>query len=107
MSAYTSNASLGVSNLRYIDLQSIQFSVRTYLPQSFAVVSLLVSTILEFSSLLLFHRVGLNYISAGPATLIFSILYQYWRIFPSSYHFRIFGLPLNNKSFLYILVLQV
>lgn len=62
---------------------------------------------MELISLLLFHRVGLNCIFAGPVTVTFSILYQYSRIVPASYHFRIFGLALTNKSFFYILVLQV
>jgi len=74
---------------------------------SFALVSTLLSTILEFLSLILFHRVGLNYITSGPSTLIFNLLYQYSRIVPSVYNFRVFGVPLNNKSFSYILALQL
>ena len=70
-------------------------------------VSALLSTTLEFLSLILFHRVGLNYIAMGPAPLVFSMLYQYARIVPSAYNFRIFGVPLNSKSLLYILALQV
>ncbi|KAF9006730.1 hypothetical protein BDQ17DRAFT_1352282 [Cyathus striatus] len=74
---------------------------------SFAVVSLLMSTLLEFVALLLFHRVGLNYFALGPAALIFSILYQYSRIIPSTYKFRVFGLSLSNKSMFYFLALQM
>lgn len=43
----------------------------------------------------------------GPSTLLFSILYQYYRIVPQVYTYRIFGVPLNNKSVLYFLALQV
>lgn len=75
--------------------------------QSFAIVSTLMSTILEFSSLILLHRVGINHIPAGPIALMFSILYQWYRLVPTAYHFRIFGVPLSNKSFLYILAAQV
>ncbi|KAF8659125.1 hypothetical protein AX16_001895 [Volvariella volvacea WC 439] len=74
---------------------------------SFAIVTLLLVTILEFLALLLFHRLGLNYIALGPAGLLFAILHQYHRIVPSIYHYRIFGLPLTNKSFTYVLALQL
>ncbi|KAJ7098644.1 hypothetical protein B0H15DRAFT_585618 [Mycena belliarum] len=74
---------------------------------SFAVVSTLLATLLEFVALVLFHRAGLNFIPSGPTTLLFNIVYQYSRIVPSSYSFRIFGLPLTNKSFTYILALQL
>jgi hypothetical protein len=56
---------------------------------------------------MLFHRVGLNHVAMGPSALIFAILYQYSRIVPSTYSFRIFGVPLNNKSLVYLLALQV
>jgi len=75
--------------------------------QSFAVVSTLLATIIEFLSLLLFHRAGLNHIASGPSALVFSILYQYTRIVPSAYHFRIFGVPLSNKIFTYVIASQV
>ncbi|KAJ7055015.1 hypothetical protein C8F01DRAFT_1211684 [Mycena amicta] len=74
---------------------------------SFAVISTLLSTVLEFLSLVLLHRTGLNHIPSGPSTLIFSIIYQYARIVPSAYDLRIFGLPLTNKSFTYIFALQL
>ncbi|KAK7469390.1 hypothetical protein VKT23_003865 [Stygiomarasmius scandens] len=74
---------------------------------SFAFVSTVLSILLEFLSLILFHRAGLNYIPAGPFGLLFSILYQYSRIIPSVYDFRIFGVPLNNKSFIYFLAMHL
>ncbi|KJA29654.1 hypothetical protein HYPSUDRAFT_31612 [Hypholoma sublateritium FD-334 SS-4] len=74
---------------------------------SFAFVSLVVSTLLELLSILLFHRIGINHIAMGPSTLLFSILYQYYRIVPHVYTYRIFGVPLNNKSVLYFLALQL
>lgn len=73
---------------------------------SFAIVSVLLSIILEFISLLLFSRLGFNYISCGPSPLLFSILHQYSRVVPTVYHLRIFGVPLSNKSFTYLLALQ-
>ncbi|KAF5393121.1 hypothetical protein D9757_001131 [Collybiopsis confluens] len=74
---------------------------------SYVVVSILLSTILEFLSLLVFHRVGLNQLSSGPLCLVFSILYQYARIIPPVYEFRIFGLALSNKSYIHTLGLQL
>ncbi|KAJ7506593.1 hypothetical protein B0H11DRAFT_2219285 [Mycena galericulata] len=74
---------------------------------SFAVISTLLATLLEFISLILFHRAGLNFIPSGPSSLIFSIIYQYSRVVPSAYSFRIFGLPLTNKSFTYVFALQL
>ncbi|KAF8558719.1 hypothetical protein OG21DRAFT_1503672 [Imleria badia] len=74
---------------------------------SFAIVSTLMSTILEFSSLILLHRIGINHIPSGPTALVFSILYQWYRLVPSAYQFRIFGVPLSNKSFTYILASQL
>ncbi|KAJ3835041.1 hypothetical protein F5878DRAFT_664230 [Lentinula raphanica] len=74
---------------------------------SFLVVSTLLSTLLEFISLLLFHRIGLNHLSSGPLTLVFSILYQYSRIIPPIYEFRVFGVSFSNKTFIYVLALQL
>ncbi|KAJ4479008.1 hypothetical protein J3R30DRAFT_3473292 [Lentinula aciculospora] len=74
---------------------------------SFILVSTLLSTLLQFISLLLFHRVGLNHLSSGPLTLVFSILYQHSRIVPPTYKFRVFGVAFSNKSFMYTLALQL
>jgi hypothetical protein len=75
--------------------------------QSFLFVSFLVATLLQFITIMLFHRVGINHISLGPMAVLFSILYQYSRIIPPAYTYRIFGIPLNNKSMNYILAFQV
>jgi|SRR6267154_490106 len=75
--------------------------------KSFNVVSVLLATILEFLALILFHNVGINQISSGPSALAFSILYQWYRLIPPAYHFRIFGMAASNKAFVYILASQV
>lgn len=67
----------------------------------------MLATIFEFLSLLVFHRAGLNHIASGPSALVFSILYQYSRVVPSAYQFRIFGVSLSDKTFNYVLALQV
>ncbi|KAF9534598.1 hypothetical protein CPB83DRAFT_842583 [Crepidotus variabilis] len=74
---------------------------------SFTFVSLLVATLLELSTLLLFHRAGLNQFAFGPTALVFSILYQYSRIVPPVYTYRVFNVPLNNKSMNYLLAFQL
>ncbi|KAG6891319.1 hypothetical protein C0992_009200 [Termitomyces sp. T32_za158] len=75
-------------------------------PQSFTLVSTALASLLELASLILFHPAGLNTIPTGPTALVFSILYQYSRIVPATYTYRVFGLPLNNKSLLYLLAAQ-
>ncbi|KAF9057827.1 hypothetical protein BJ165DRAFT_1521171 [Panaeolus papilionaceus] len=74
---------------------------------SFLTVSLLVSTLLEFVTLMFLHRFGLNQIAMGPSVMIFNLLYQYSRIVPPIYRYHIFGVELNNKSLQYLLGLQL
>ncbi|KIJ69871.1 hypothetical protein HYDPIDRAFT_171835 [Hydnomerulius pinastri MD-312] len=74
---------------------------------SFTIVSALMATILEFLTLILLHRVGVNHIPSGPSAVVFSILYQWSRLVPPAYHFRIFGVPLSNKIFTYVLASQL
>ena len=75
--------------------------------QSFCAVSLVTSTLLEFASLLLLNRFGLNVLPSGPIPLVFSILYQYFRLVPEAYHFRILGVTLSDKFWVYGTALQV
>lgn len=76
---------------------------------SFLVVSTLLVTALELLSLLALHRLGpsLNVIPSGPVGLAFSLVYQYFIFVPATYHFRVFGVTLSNKLFLYILALEL
>ena len=100
--------SLGAWNMRWVFSSFVlsQFikKISTFLLQSFAFVSMFMATLLEFISLILFHRAGLNHISVGPSALIFSVIYHYSRIVPAVYNFRIFGFPLINKSINYLAV---
>lgn len=73
---------------------------------SFTFVSVLLATIFEFLALVLFHGIGLNHITMGSSPLVFSILYQYARIVPPAYRYRIFGISLTSKSILYLLAIQ-
>lgn len=83
------------------------------------------SAVLCCLSLVLLHRFGLNSVPAGPYGLIFSLcvssrpstfllvriadsrLWQYHRTVPSLYAFKVCGVPLSSKTFVYILTLQV
>lgn len=75
--------------------------------KAFSVTSVITSTLLEFAGLLLFNRLGFNVIPAGPTALVFSILYQFARLVPHAYTFKIFGVTFTNKIFMYILAFQV
>ena len=48
-----------------------------------------------------------NNIPAGPSAIVFSTLYQYFRLVPEAYHFRIFGVTLSDKFWVYGTALQV
>jgi len=74
-------------------------------PQSFLAVSTLVVTVLELLSLLALHQFGftLNAIPSGPVGLAFSLVYQFFRLVPTTYHFRVLGVAFSNKVFLFVL----
>ncbi|KAG0187667.1 hypothetical protein DFQ28_005979 [Apophysomyces sp. BC1034] len=74
---------------------------------AFVFLALLISTFLEVGVLVSGARLGLRSIPGGPYALIFAMLYQYHRIIPITYRFRIFGMTLNDKMFVYILALQI
>lgn len=48
-----------------------------------------------------------NYVPAGPTAVVFSILYQYFRLVPEAYHFRILGVTLSDKFWVYGTAMQV
>ncbi|WWC61273.1 uncharacterized protein I303_103854 [Kwoniella dejecticola CBS 10117] len=81
------------------------FGSRKY--ASFVLVSSLVSTLLASIVIILGHRFGLNSIPAGPYGIIFSLLWQQYRIFPSLYHFKLLGIEVSSKAFNWILALQL
>ncbi|PCH40949.1 hypothetical protein WOLCODRAFT_137098 [Wolfiporia cocos MD-104 SS10] len=79
---------------------------------SFIIVTMLVSTITTFLSLLLLHTsptVGnlFNYIPCGPFAIVYSILYQHVRLVPQAYQWRLFGLTVNDKATTYLLAAQL
>ncbi|KAF7722722.1 hypothetical protein EC973_002815 [Apophysomyces ossiformis] len=74
---------------------------------AFVFLALLISTFLELGILVSAAKLGLRSIPGGPYALIFAMLYQYHRIVPITYRFRIFGITFNDKMFVYILALQI
>ncbi|KZS97795.1 hypothetical protein SISNIDRAFT_546844 [Sistotremastrum niveocremeum HHB9708] len=74
---------------------------------SFVFVSTALSATLLFAALLLFHGLSLNTVPPGPFALVFAILYQYHRLVPSSYDYRIFLVTFSNKSHIYLLATQL
>ncbi|OCH94275.1 hypothetical protein OBBRIDRAFT_769970 [Obba rivulosa] len=78
---------------------------------SFILVTFLMSIISTFLSLLFlqaFPHVGalFNSIPCGPFALIFSVMYQYMRVVPPAYHFKVFGLDLTDKIWAYAIAGQ-
>ncbi|KAF8681303.1 Rhomboid family [Rhizoctonia solani] len=92
---------IGLADVRYyFQLQLSPHISRDH--QSFLIAAALVSTLLNFSFLIALHRFGLNYIPAGPIAILFAIIYQYERLVPSAYNFRILGITMSNKAFTYL-----
>lgn len=58
-------------------------------------------------ALALGSSLGLDYLPAGPYTLVFSILYNFDKTVPASYIFKLFGMSFTSKSLLYLLSLQL
>lgn len=48
-----------------------------------------------------------NHIPAGPTAIIFSILYQYYRVVPEAYEFKVFGITMSDKIWVYASASQV
>ncbi|ORX39734.1 hypothetical protein BD324DRAFT_614782 [Kockovaella imperatae] len=72
------------------------FGPRKY--ASFVLVSSLVSTVFSLMALVFLHKFGLRYIPAGPYGVLFSLLWQHYRIIPTLYTYRILGIELSDKA---------
>ena len=57
--------------------------------------------------LALTSRFGVTRIPGGPSALVFSILYNYSRVVPSVYRYRIMGVTFTDKLNMYIIALAV
>ncbi|EMD40510.1 hypothetical protein CERSUDRAFT_111107 [Gelatoporia subvermispora B] len=79
---------------------------------SFILVTALMSIISTFLSLLFIHafpRGGsiFNSIPCGPFAIMFSLMYQYSRVVPPAYHFKVFGVDLTDKIWTYAIAVQL
>ena len=52
-------------------------------------------------------RANFNNIPGGPFAILFAIVYQYMRLVPPAYHFRVFGLGMSDKIWMYAIAFQV
>ena len=101
---------------------SIKYAVSRYrcrleymhlrLMQSFFIISTLMSMLISFVAILLAQltpvtRSLFNNIPPGPVAIMFAALYQYVRLVPPAYHFRIFGVSMSDKIWVYALAFQV
>ncbi|KAG2174797.1 hypothetical protein INT43_005859 [Umbelopsis isabellina] len=78
-----------------------QFGTPKYV--AFIAISWVLSTLLEIGALVMLSKLGLRSIPAGPFAILFAMLYQYHRIIPSTYKFKIFGATLSDKMYIYVI----
>jgi len=71
---------------------------------SFAVVTTALSTALQLTWLGLRSE---SVAAPGPYGLIFATLVQYYREVPATFYVRVFGVPVSDKMFLYVIALQL
>ncbi|KIR24945.1 hypothetical protein I309_06229 [Cryptococcus deuterogattii LA55] len=81
------------------------FGSRKY--ASFILISSVISTILACAVIVLLHPFGIKSIPGGPYGVIFSILWQRYRMVPPLYQFNLFGIHISQKFFQWIFALQL
>lgn len=81
------------------------FGSRKY--ASFILISSIISTILACAVIVLLHPFGIRSIPGGPYGIIFSILWQRYRMVPPLYQFNLFGIHISQKCFQWIFALQL
>ena len=79
--------------------------------QSFLTLAVLVNTILTFVALIVAQvipkvGVAVNYIPPGPTAIVFSVVFQYFRLVPQAYEFKVFGIILSDKIWVYATAAQ-
>ena len=80
--------------------------------QSFLLIVLGLNTIITMVAMLTLQIIPTlgtlsNQIPAGPTAVIFSIVYQYFRLVPEAYKFRVFGVTFSDKIWVYATASQV
>ncbi|XP_026427476.1 rhomboid-like protein 20 [Papaver somniferum] len=73
----------------------------------FILFSVIVSSVFEVLALTLLKDATLNILTSGPYGLIFSSFVPFYFDIPVSTRFRIFGVSISDKSFIYLACLQL
>ncbi|KAH8096715.1 hypothetical protein BXZ70DRAFT_945936 [Cristinia sonorae] len=79
---------------------------------SFLSIAVAINTIIEFLAMLVlrplpYFGTSFNFIPSGPTALVFSIVYQYLRLIPYAYQFKVFGISMSDKVWTYAIALQL
>jgi len=79
---------------------------------SFLFLAAALNSLSIFMSLLILHPLPYfgatsNYIPSGPTAVLFSITYQYSRLLPRAYQFKIFGVTMSDKIWVYAIAMQL
>ncbi|KAK1924713.1 hypothetical protein DB88DRAFT_509787 [Papiliotrema laurentii] len=81
------------------------FGPRKY--SAFVLISSVVSNIFSLAGIILLGPFGVNAIPAGPYGVIFSLLWQYYRTVPSLYEFKVFGIEMSSRIFIWLYASQL
>ncbi|OSD04562.1 hypothetical protein PYCCODRAFT_1443827 [Trametes coccinea BRFM310] len=79
---------------------------------SFLIISAVTTMLISFIALLVARLTPVtsslfNNIPPGPIAVMSAVLYQYIRLVPPAYHFRIFGLGMSDKIWVYAIAAQL
>ncbi|KAI0353122.1 hypothetical protein OH77DRAFT_664574 [Trametes cingulata] len=79
---------------------------------SFLIISAVTTMLVSFVALLLAQLTPVtsslfNNIPPGPIAIMSALLYQYMRLVPPAYHFRIFGVGMSDKVWVYAIAAQL
>lgn len=80
--------------------------------QSFLSIVTVLNTISTFLGMILLSPIpvfgsAFNRLPAGPTAIMFSIVYQYFRLVPQAYEFKVFGVTFSDKIWMYATACQV
>ncbi|KAL1918049.1 uncharacterized protein VTP21DRAFT_3315 [Calcarisporiella thermophila] len=105
--AFTNSGELFFGMLIIYHLRVIERQFGSVKYAAFVFVSVAMATILEVGALMIWGSLNGKYIPAGPYGFIYAALYQYYKLIPETYRFRLFGVPLTDKIYLYVLASQL
>ncbi|KAI0677270.1 hypothetical protein C8Q78DRAFT_1001929 [Trametes maxima] len=79
---------------------------------SFLIISAATTALMTFVALLVAQLTPVtgslfNNIPPGPIAIMSALLYQYMRLVPPAYHFRIFGVGFSDKAWVYAIAAQL